>query len=177
VLPNDKNKELAFQVTLTIRLYADTRQNFAGQRRRLMYRDTSVPLLRQLSAVSDLELATDPCFVQIPENIEVFKDGSITVYNVSSVSSATIGGIVAAGAAVGAGLLIAAMVVVRQRQKKEAARIAAREMEAIAAEKYWAVSKGLKPLLSEVPVYPSVSHTASIMPYYAQNGARRKAWV
>jgi hypothetical protein len=131
-LPNDKSLTLSFTATLIIRMYSDATQNFAGARRRLMYRDTPVPVFRSATAVSDSEYSTSPASVKIPSNVQVSGDGSVTVLNTQpALSTGAIAGIAAIGAVVGGALVAMTILLVRRQQKKNAARAEGADFAAI----------------------------------------------
>lgn len=122
-LPNDKGLSLSYQITLVVRLYSDSTQNFAGAKRRLLYRDTAVPVVKSAAAVDDLELKTHQVGVKIPDNVSVSKDGQVTVITgQQGLSVGVIAGIAAIGAVVaGAAIGMTVLIVRRRRQQREAA--------------------------------------------------------
>ncbi|KAI9023224.1 hypothetical protein DFJ74DRAFT_668168 [Hyaloraphidium curvatum] len=127
-MPNDRNLALAYTITILLRMYADDTQNFNGQRRRrLMYRDANVPEIRAVS-VDEKEVQTSPVTIQVPENMQVSKDGTVTTFRTSSsLSTGAIAGIAAMGAVVGAAIagLITLLVLRRKRRNAEAEAAAA----------------------------------------------------
>jgi hypothetical protein len=117
VLPDDRNKELTFTITIALRLYSDTTSSF--RRRRLMYRDESVPL----EPVNDIELQTSPVTLKVPATVQISKDGSVTVYSApATLSVGAIAGIAAIGAAVAAAAIGLTVVVVRKHKQTAAAK-------------------------------------------------------
>lgn len=117
-LPNDKGQSISFRITMVVRLYADSTQTFAKMRkRRFAYRDAIVQAIKGAAAVSDLELTTGPVGMKVPDNIQVSKDGSVTVLQTSSLSIGAIAGIAAMGAIVGSVLVTAGILIVRRRQR------------------------------------------------------------
>ncbi|KAI9034091.1 hypothetical protein DFJ74DRAFT_648191, partial [Hyaloraphidium curvatum] len=152
LLPNDRNKQLSYTITMLIRMYADQRQNFAGQRRRrLLYRDVEVQNIETASSIQDAELVTKPVAIRVPENIQVSSDGSVTVLSTSSssLSPGAIAGI-AVVAAVVAAALVALGVLLARRSKRNAEAKADAEAAAASADKMLAQAKLSKTTTSRV---------------------------
>jgi hypothetical protein len=140
-LPNDKGATLSFTMTLAIRLYSDTTQNFAGQKRRLLYRDTTVPVITTADAVSDVEFVTSPVGLKVPENVQVSTDGSVTVLSTQNgLSTGMVAGIAAIGAVLGAAAIGLTVVLVRRKQRNAAAQADAEA--AIVPDYFMAAEKG-----------------------------------
>lgn len=119
-LPADKDQLLSFTITAIIRMFADSQQTFT-RRRRLLYRD--VPVVSS-AAVNDIELETKPVSIKVPANIQVSKDGSVTVVNsTQTLSTGAIAGIAAMGAVVAAAAIGLAVLLVKRHQKKAATRV------------------------------------------------------
>lgn len=121
VLPDDKDATITFTMTMALRLYSDTTQTFE-RRRRLLYRDASVPLVTA-DPVNDIELQTSPVNVKVPGNVQISTDGSVTVISTpATLSVGAIAGIAAIGAAVAAASIGLAVVVVRKHKQTAAAK-------------------------------------------------------
>lgn len=117
-LPNDKGLTLAFQITLLLRLYADSTQTFA-RRRRLLFRDAQVQDIKSAVAVDDFQVQSKPVSISVPENIQVSKDGSVTVVKAptSGMSTGLIAGIAAIGALVAAASIgLVSLIIVRRKR-------------------------------------------------------------
>ncbi|KAI9034097.1 hypothetical protein DFJ74DRAFT_5497 [Hyaloraphidium curvatum] len=152
-LPDDRNLVIAYTITMLIRMYADQRQNFAGQRRRrLLYRDVAVQNIETAASVQDAELTTKPVTIRVPENIQVSSDGSVTVLSTSSsptLSAGAIAGIAVVGAVVAAAL-VALGVLLARRSKRNAEAKADAEAAAASADKMLAQAKLSKTTTSRV---------------------------
>lgn len=151
-LPNDKGLTLSFQVTAIFRMYADQTQNFGGarrrlravRRRRLVYRDQTVPSVAA-SAVDEMEVKTKPVDMSVPGSVSISKQGTITVSKAPSpgLSLGAIAGIAVIGSLTGVAVVgIGLLVVRRNRRRREADEAAAQAVqEAMSAPHYEDVRK------------------------------------
>lgn len=116
-LPDDKGDSLSFTMTIDLRMYTDSVQPFA-RKRRLLYRDAVVQTVEP-AAVKDASASTRPVSIAVPQNIQVSKNGEVTVLQTSpALSVGAIAGIAVAGAIVGVAAIGMTIFVVKQQQRK-----------------------------------------------------------
>lgn len=98
VHPHDVNKVLSFSAKLTLRLYSDVVQdNVAARRRRLMYRDASVPAVTPRAA-PDVQVFTSP--VSVVVNGDASSASGLSVGAIAGIAVGCVAGIAALGVVV-----------------------------------------------------------------------------